>query len=112
MTPVVLTRPRAKQDLLDHFLYIGERNPVAAERFLKAAEDASLLLAKFPLMGQAWNSPSLRLAGVRSWAIPSFKNYRIFYRPIENGIEILHVFHAKRDIQKILDEEAEASDQQ
>src|SRR4051812_27032385 len=31
---VVLKRPRAEQDLLDHYVYVGERNPDAAERLL------------------------------------------------------------------------------
>jgi toxin ParE1/3/4 len=103
--PLVIKKPRAEQDLLAHFTYIGERNPTAAERFLDAAEHAFNLLAQFPLMGRAWNSDSPRLAGVRSWTIPKFKNYRIFYRPITNGIEVLHVFHAVRDIARILETE-------
>jgi toxin ParE1/3/4 len=107
MTPVVLKRPRAEQDLLDHFAYIGERNAAAAERFLDSAEEAFLVLARFPGMGSAWASSSPRLADVRSWTMPQFKNYRIFYRPIDGGIEVLHVFHASRNIQRILDEEEE-----
>jgi toxin ParE1/3/4 len=105
MTPLVVKKPRAEQDLLDHFVYIGQRNPAAAERFLDAAEESFALLAQMPLMGREWDSPSPRLAGVRSWTIPKFKNYRIFYRPIENGIEVLHVFHAKRDFRRILEAE-------
>jgi toxin ParE1/3/4 len=105
MTPRILKKPRAEQDLLDHSVYIGQRNPGAAERFLDAAQEAFALLAQMPLMGRQWNSPSPRLAGVRSWTMPKFKNYRIFYRPIENGIEVLHVFHARRDIRSILEAE-------
>ncbi len=105
MTPVVIRKPRAEQDLLDHFAFIGHRNPDAAERFLDAAERALALLARFPLMGRIWESPSPRLANVRYWTIPRFKNYRIFYRPIADGIEVLHVFHARRDIRSILESE-------
>ncbi len=105
MTPVILKRPRAEQDLVDHFVYIGLRNPTAAERFLEAAAEAFALLAQFPLLGRVWLSPSPRLTGVRSWTIPKFRNYRVFYRPIENGIEVLHVFHARRNIRKLLEEE-------
>jgi toxin ParE1/3/4 len=112
MTAVVIKGPRAEQDLLDHFVYIGERNRHAAERLLGAAEKAFLLLALNPMLGPAWDSPSPRLAGVRSWTIPQFNNYRIFYRPIENGIEVLHVFHARRNIQRILEEEEEEPDAQ
>lgn len=38
------------------------------------------------------------LAGVRVLPIAGFVNYLIFYRPAENGIEIIRVLHAKRDI--------------
>jgi toxin ParE1/3/4 len=107
MRRVVRKTPRAEQDLLDHYTYIGERNPRAADRFLQAAKEAFARLARLPGMGRAWESPSPRLAGVRSWTIPSFRNYRIFYRPIRNGIEVLHVLHARRDIQTLLEDEAE-----
>ena len=103
----VLKTPKAGQDLLGHYVYIGEHNPAVADRLLEAAENAFLLLARFPLMGRAWNSPSPRLAGVRSWTIPKFKNYRIFYRPIADGIEVLHIFHAARDIAALLETEEE-----
>jgi hypothetical protein len=43
MPPVVIKKPRAEQDLLDHFVSIGARNPDAAERFLDAAEEAFAL---------------------------------------------------------------------
>jgi len=105
MTSVVIKKPRAEKDLRAHYTYIGDRNPDAAERFLDAAEDAFVRLSRFPLMGRLWDSPSPRLAGIRFWTIPKFKNYRIFYRPIENGIEVLHVLHAARDIRRLLESE-------
>ncbi len=107
MIPVVLKKPRAKQDLLAHFIYISRRNPQAAERFLDAAEAAFAQLARTPLMGRSWESRSPRLAGVRSWTIPKFRKYRIFYRPIKDGIEVLHVFHGARDIASLLAAEEE-----
>lgn len=105
MTPMVLKRPRAERDLLNHFVYIGSRRPAAADRFLAAAERAFDRLARFPLLGTLWESRSSRLVGIRFWPIPRFKNYVIFYRPVENGVEVLHVFHAARDIQGVLESE-------
>ncbi len=105
MTPIVVKKPRAVQDLVGHFTYIGERNAQAAARFLDAAEKALAQLALFPLMGRPWKSSSPRLANIRSWTIPKFKNYSVFYRPIENGIEVLHVLYARRDIEAILESE-------
>jgi toxin ParE1/3/4 len=110
MKRIVRKTPRAEQELIDHYVYIGERNPRAADRLLRAAEEAFNLLAGLPGMGRAWDSPSPRLAGVRAWTIPSFRNYRIFYRPIPNGIEVLHVFYARRDIRRPLEDEATEPD--
>ena len=35
-------------------------------------------------------------------AADGFPNYLIFYRPVESGIEIIRVLHAKRDIDLLL----------
>ncbi len=104
--PVVRKTPRAEQDLIGHYAYIGEHDPRAADRFLRAAEAAFQRLARLPGLGRAWESPRPRLAGVRSWTIPEFRNFRIFYRPIRNGIEVLHVLYARRDIRRLLEDEA------
>jgi toxin ParE1/3/4 len=103
--PLVKKRPQAREDLLNHFVYIGRRNPEAAERFLHAAEETFALLATAPEIGKPWESRSSRLAGVRSWTMPRYKNYRIFYRPIAGGIEVLYVLYGSRDIQTLLDAE-------
>jgi toxin ParE1/3/4 len=102
---VVLKKPRAEEDLLDIFEHIGERNLAAAEKFLEAAERAFGLLSHFPLMGKPWKSSSPRLANIRSWPVPKFKNYLIFYRPIKNGIEVLHVLYGRRNLPTILEME-------
>jgi len=46
-------------------------------------------------MGRSWQEVSLKDAHKRS---ETFNNYLIFYRAAENGIEIIRVLHAKRDI--------------
>jgi toxin ParE1/3/4 len=107
VSPTVLKRPKAKQDLLDHFVYIDEHNPAAAERFLDAAESAFNRLAQFPRMGRRWDSPLPHLAELRSWTLPRFRNYRIFYRPLDDGIEVVRVLYARRDLQKLLDDQDE-----
>jgi toxin ParE1/3/4 len=108
----IVERPRARQELEDIAAYIGAARPSAAERFLDAAEQAFTLLSQNPGMGRAWASSSPRLQGVRSWTLPRFKRYRIFYRPIEDGIEVLHVFHAARDIETLLEAEAAEEEEQ
>jgi toxin ParE1/3/4 len=110
VSPTILKRPLAERDLLDHYVYIGERNPAAADRFLAAAEKAFTQLARFPRMGRAWESSAPHLAGVRSWTILRFKNYRIFYRPLDDGIEVLRVLYATRDLRRLLERENQVDD--
>ena len=103
MKPVVIKRPRAKRDLSEIYTYIADRSPRATERFLEAAEAAFADLAAMPGMGRQWGYAGPGLEGVRVWRIiPRFRNYLIFYRPIPNGIEVLHVFHRARDIPALL----------
>jgi toxin ParE1/3/4 len=105
MKPLILKKPEARQDLLDHFVYIGQDTPKAAARFLEAAEDTFVQLAGMPRMGRSWDSPHPHLAGVRVGRVQGFRNYLVFYRPVEDGIEVLHVFHRARDIESLLEAE-------
>jgi plasmid stabilization system protein ParE len=57
MTRRVIKKPRAERDLLDHFIFIGRRNPDAAERFLTAAESAFAQLARFTFDGTRLGVP-------------------------------------------------------
>lgn len=54
-----------------------------------------------PAMGVAKEYVDPVLARVRMLRIAGFDNYLIFYRPGENGIEIIRVLHAKRDIDSL-----------
>lgn len=104
----VLRRPRALRDLAEHYEFIGVDSLAAADRFLLAAERSFQRLAAMPRMGRPWRSSIRRLAGIRVWGIPEFRNYLVFYRPLADGIEVLHVLHAARDIPTSLESEDEA----
>jgi len=43
--------------------------------------------------------------GVRMWRVKGFRRYLIFYRPIEDGIEIVRVIHSSRDIAALFGED-------
>ena len=103
VTRRVVRRPLARADLLDHFIFIGQANPDAAERFLDAAQTTFATLARFPLMGRAWRSGHAELSVVRVWSIQRFRNYLVFYRPFRNGIEVLRVLHGARDLGSALE---------
>ena len=90
--PRVLRTTRARIDLLQIWCHIAEDKPSAADRFLDTIEEKCLILAKNPRMGQV--RPELA-PNLRSFPV---SNYVIFYRPIEDGIEVDRVISGSRDI--------------
>lgn len=100
--PKVKRTPKAKQDLLEHVLYLARINPDLAERFIDASEVAFEKLAQMPLKGQHQEFRSPELAKVRRWFIPDFDKYLIFYRPIKGGVEILRVLYGMQNVDAIL----------
>lgn len=78
--------------------------PDAADRFLDAAQRTFEQLGAMPRMGRTRKFGGSRLRGMRSFLVDGFPNYLVFYQPTPNGIHILHVYHAARDIEAIFDE--------
>ena len=56
-------------------------------------------------MGERCESPNPRLTGLRVWRIQGFPNHLIFYRPVDDGIEVIRVLHGARDIDRVLESE-------
>ena len=104
MTRRILKKPQAERDLIDHFAVIARDKLEPAERFLRVADESFAQLAANPLLGHKWESPLPELAGIRVSSMPgAFRNYLIFYRPIDHGIEVLTVLHGARDVQAVLE---------
>ena len=76
-----------------------------AIRFLERAEESFALLAGMPLMGRRYLSEQPRLRDLRTWQVNGFESYRVFYRPVEGGIEVVRVLHGVRDIAALLETE-------
>lgn len=102
MIPSIIRRPSADEDLLNHYVFIGLRSRDAAERFFDAAENTIEFLSKNRFVGSPWQQHDLALKSIRYWPIEGFRNHLIFYRPTEYGIEVLHIFHASRDLSAVL----------
>ncbi len=101
--PQIETTPLAKQDLVDVGQFIAEDSVTAAARFLDAAERAFKKLADMPAMGAPVECRHDRLTAIRMWPIRGFPNHLIFYRPLKDGIEVIRVLHAARDIAAIFE---------
>ncbi|HEV8060603.1 MAG TPA: type II toxin-antitoxin system RelE/ParE family toxin [Gemmataceae bacterium] len=99
---VVLERA-AKRDLEAIALYLeGEAGLEVAERFRFQTETALTQLASMPLIGSLWPSNNPRLQDLRTWPIPGFRKYFVFYISSLERIEILRILHGARDVSAIL----------
>ena len=96
-------RPQAIRDLADIEVYLVEESgsDELAFRFLDAAEASFGSLGAMSEMGTARKYKDPALVDVRMWRVPGFPNHLIFYRPIESGVEVIRVLHAKRDIESL-----------
>ena len=93
--PSVRFLPLARDDLHEIWEYITQDNIEAAERLVNRIEELGQLLAQHPHLGRRREELA---AGLRSFPMG---RYLVFYRPIEDGIEIVRVLHASRDIDTI-----------
>ena len=105
MAGSVFVRPRAREDIIEQTLYIAEDNPDAADRFLDAVERAFEILADMPEMGNLRQFRHDRLLGIRMWPIHGFERHLVFYRPVDDGIEVIRVLYGAQDIAAILEDE-------
>ena len=88
---------RAQRDLEDIRDFIATGNPEAADRVWHALLDTADLLARNPELGRLIVNASPRHADVRWFVMPRFRNYLLFYRPVQDTILVLRVLHASRD---------------
>ena len=84
--------PQAEQDLLEIWLYIADDQSIHADRFLDRLETAAQRLAAFTEIGM--DRPELG-EGLRSFPV---ERYILYYRSRPDGIEVVRVLHASRDI--------------
>jgi toxin ParE1/3/4 len=102
MSGRAVRQPRARQDIIEQALYVGRDDPRTAARFLDAVQEAEQLLAGMPGLGAPRSFR--RLQELRMWRVRGFEKHLIFYRPTADGIEVLRVLHASRDLAAVLDE--------
>ncbi|NMG08316.1 type II toxin-antitoxin system RelE/ParE family toxin [Brasilonema sp. UFV-L1] len=93
----VIRTPEAKNDLKELWNYIADFSEERADSYLRMLDEKMQTLAQFPLMGKECAE---LLEGLRSFPV---NNYVIFYRPIDNGIEVIRVLHGARDIESLFE---------
>ena len=97
---VCLFTPSARADLLQIHDYIAEHNPAAALEYIDRIAESCYRLADFPYMGRS--RPELR-PGYRSFAVTG-TSYLVFYRPIEDGVEVVHIRHGSQDLRRLFEQ--------
>lgn len=94
-------RPEVRRDLVNSADYISQGNLDAALRFLEAVESTIAFLADNREAGERFRFSDNRVSEVRSRTVEGFRNYIVFYRPLDDGIEIVRVLHGARDIDSL-----------
>ena len=86
----------AEEDFRDIWRHIAEDNLDAADAFLRRIDLKLELYASQPRMGTIREPLA---PGLRSFPVG---NYLVFYRIVSDGIELVRVLHAARDIRLAL----------
>jgi toxin ParE1/3/4 len=98
--PQYIIAPAAISDLDDITDYFAEHNIDAGERLLDEFRKKCRYLIQFPSMGRSYSEIRSYLRGL------PMQNYIIFYRVINNDIEIMRVIKGDRDLEAIFEADA------
>lgn len=85
----------AEEDLREIWAYVAEHNAEAAVKLIKELTGKFAILRDFPDMGRKQDR---LLVNLRSFVV---RDYFIFYQQFDDGVEILRILHASRDIESI-----------
>ncbi len=73
MSKRIIIRPKASQDLDDHFAYIAENKFEAALKFFDSVRLTFAQLARMSKMGRLYPLENSRLRGLRKWIVKDFR---------------------------------------
>jgi len=100
--PEILITPAAESDLIGLWTYIAQDNRQAADAVFDAAQETFRLLLASPRIGTSFHAKRPSLKGIRSFPIKNYPTYIAYYRPTQNGIEIIRVLHGRMQREKRL----------
>jgi len=87
--------PEAEHDIVSCGDYLAERNLSAALHFADAVDATIEMLCRNPELGERLRADPTGL--IRYRTISGFKNYLIFYRRVDDVLEIVRILHGARD---------------
>lgn len=85
---------QAEQDLEDIWTYLAQQNQLVADKQIAEILNRFPMLAQFPDMGRKRDD---LMDELRSFPV---KPYVVFYKKINDGIEIFRVLHQSRDVER------------
>ncbi len=107
----IILRPAADRDLAGQAEYLTRHQSLQTGlRFYRAAEGTFQFLANQPEMGKRAECRSPFLSGMRMFPLKRFPNHLVFYRRVDNGIEIVRALHGARDIETLFQCEQEGGE--
>ena len=96
--------PCVEGELRGIWEFIAIDNPDAATAVVEAAYETFKNLAAHPELGPQRKFRNPRLREVRSFRVSGYENYVIFYRPVHQGIQVLHIYHGARNLERLFGE--------
>lgn len=101
MSSVTKTQ-QAVVDIIEAAEFISEDSLDSALRFVDAVQETLGFIAKSPEIGTLCSFSAREATGMRVWQVKGFSNYLLFYRSVNNTIELVRLIHGARDIHTIL----------
>ena len=101
MNLIPRTLPEARLDIASYGDYLAERDPAVALRFADAVDATVEMLCRSPNLGERLHTDLL--GQIRYRTVIDFKNYLVFYRQVDDVLEIVRVLHCARDYDKLFD---------
>ena len=98
----IALRPAVHDDLHGIATYFDDKRSNIADRFIAAVVDALDGLALMPGKGSPKPFRRGQVPPIRSWLVPGFDKYVIYYFINGESLVVLAILHGARDVRKIL----------
>jgi toxin ParE1/3/4 len=99
--------PQFKEDLRTVAEFIAEHNVDASMRFLSSVEETARHLSICPISGTVCRFRKPIVEGLRMITVRRFRNYLIYFRPLDDRVELVRLVHGARQQQGIFEKPKE-----
>ena len=103
----LIIQEAAENDMLRQYEWYEKHGvPDIADRFSLAVHAGIAAALKRPKAGAPKYVRNPRLAGLRSWSVQGFDEFRVYYVIQDDVFAVVRVLHDKRDINAILEKQS------